>query len=64
MGDKEVYLSRLPICVYCKKEGKRITAEYDGATNSGPWAFMCQLHFGIHGVGLGTGVGQKLILVR
>jgi hypothetical protein len=35
-------------------------AEYDGRTNMGSWANMCQPHFDEHGVGLGPGRGQKL----
>ncbi len=32
---------------------------YDGATKQGPWAWMCEEAFKKHGVGLGTGKGQK-----
>lgn len=31
----------------------------DGRTKQGPWANMCALCFIEHGVGLGTGFGQK-----
>jgi hypothetical protein len=37
-------------------------AKYDGKTKQGPWAFMCNQHFKIHGVGLGEGKGQQLML--
>lgn len=40
-----------------------VRAEYDGRTKSGPWAHMCGECFAKHGVGLGTGVGQKLVYV-
>lgn len=35
-------------------------AKYDGRTEAGPWANMCQEHFDEHGVGLGLGRGQML----
>lgn len=31
----------------------------DGKTKQGPWGYMCQVCFPIHGVGLGTGKGQQ-----
>lgn len=34
---------------------------YDGQTKRGPWAYMCEACFIIHGVGLGTGLGQKFV---
>lgn len=37
-------------------------AKYDGKTTSGPWANMCDYCFRSHGVGLGTGRGQRLVL--
>jgi hypothetical protein len=37
-------------------------AEYDGKTTEGPWAYMCGAHYSKYGMGLGTGVGQRLIL--
>jgi len=45
-------------CDICGK-----TAEYDGKTRMGPWAYMCERHFRKLGVGLGTGKGQKLEVV-
>ena len=39
-----------------------VKAAYDGKTKMGPWANMCEDCFKIHGVGLGTGKGQRLIL--
>ena len=47
----------LPTCDFCEK-----VAAYDGATMMGPWANMCEECFELHGIGLGTGKGQKLIL--
>ena len=31
----------------------------DGKTNLGPWALMCSDHYLNHGLGLGTGLGQR-----
>ena len=44
-----------PKCDFCGKP-----AEYDGKTTSGPWGYMCGGCFQKHGVGLGTGRGQRL----
>ena len=44
------------VCDFCGQK-----AYYDGRTKAGPWAFMCESDFKKHGVGLGTGHGQKLI---
>jgi hypothetical protein len=39
-----------------------VPAKYDGKTKRGPWANMCEECFQVHGVGLGLGRGQELIL--
>jgi len=59
---KTVIVTELPNCSFCEMEGKTKPAEYDGRTVIGQWAFMCQQHFDLNGVGLGTGKGQKLVL--
>lgn len=62
LGDKtgrnstEVKMSSKKKCDFCGA-----LAKYDGKTITGPWANMCDDCFGEHGVGLGTGKGQKLI---
>jgi hypothetical protein len=38
-----------------------LRAEYDAKTKQGPWAYMCTECFKIWGIGLGLGMGQKLI---
>lgn len=43
-------------CQFCKRTPDIIV---DGATKSGPWAYMCEADHQKHGVGLGTGKGQK-----
>jgi|SRR5215467_391330 len=51
----EVTGTEFPRCDFCSAQ-----AEYDGKTVMGPWAYMCQTHFEILGVGLGLGKGQRL----
>lgn len=58
MFDK-VVVSSLPTCTFCDKQ-----ANYDAKTNLGPWANMCNYHFKIYGIGLGTGKGQRLELKK
>jgi len=52
-----VRVAELPECDICKKQ----KANYDGKTLMGPWAYMCQECFDSQGVGLGTGLGQRLV---
>jgi len=56
----EVEVLELPDCDIpaCGKK-----AGYDAKTKMGPWANLCEEHFQEHGVGLGLGKGQKLILL-
>ena len=53
----EVTVSQLPKCDFCDKQ-----ATYDGKTTFGPWANMCEAHNWLHGIGLGVGRGQRLVL--
>lgn len=55
---------KLPLCDFCTMTGDpdRQTAKYDGKTKMGPWAYMCEPHFQRYGSGLGTGVGQMLVV--
>ncbi len=53
----EVAVEVLPRCDFCDSQ-----AAYDGKTQMGPWANMCEAHFQAHGIGLGLGKGQKLVL--
>jgi hypothetical protein len=53
----ETKVAKIPKCNICGED-----AEYDGKTTMGPWAFMCQADFEFFGVGLGTGLGQRLVL--
>jgi hypothetical protein len=61
----ETYVNELPKCDFCRTSElhNSITpAEYDAKTVMGPWANMCDKHFKLYGVGLGLGVGQRLIV--
>lgn len=55
-------VGRIPECDIHKYEHGEsgVPAAYDGKTKYGPWANMCEDHFKSHGVGLGTGQGQRL----
>lgn len=54
----EVRVVELPKCDFCDNK-----AAYDGKTTIGPWGYMCEEDFKWHGVGLGTGRGQRLVLI-
>lgn len=58
------YVTQLPDCDIHKSllDKPGVPAAYDGKTVQGPWANMCEECFGTHGVGLGTGRGQRLIV--
>lgn len=58
----EVRVSELPECDFCRTFGQTRLAAVDGKTNRGPWANMCDKHFKLYGLGLGTGLGQRLTL--
>lgn len=53
-------VSAIPNCDICASS----VAKYDGMTSGGPWAYMCQQCFDNHGVGLGLGKGQELVLCK
>lgn len=64
-----VTVDKLPYCDLClawKPIGSRdVLAHYDARMkNSGTWAFMCEEHFLSHGVGLGLGRGQRLVVAE
>ena len=58
----EAVVYKLPKCNFCDSD-----AEYDARTieNYAIWANFCGTHFETHSTGeLGSGLGQKLILVN
>ena len=58
MGHSKITVEHLPPCDFCGR-----VARFDGRTkHRGCWAYMCEGCFAIHGVGLGLGYGQELIL--
>ncbi len=57
-------VSRLPTCDFCAQAGYLVSARFDGKTEFGPWANMCTAHFEAHGIGLGLGRGQELVLLE
>jgi len=59
-----VAVTEIPNCDFCKLRDKLVPAQVDGRTVLGPWANMCMDHFIRYGVGLGTGYGQLLILLK
>jgi len=57
-----VVVPELPLCDFCKMNGKDVEALYDFATYMGPWGNGCERHWQELRVGLlGMGVGQRLI---
>ncbi len=66
---EQVEVMKLPPCDFCNQSNKRldstlpnqVDARYDGKTIYGSWANMCPEHFDLYGLGLGTGVGQRLV---
>lgn len=60
----QVIVSTIPTCDLCKQRGATESAVIDGKTVYGPWANMCQSDFDMFGIGLGTGLGQRLVLAE
>jgi hypothetical protein len=54
-----VEMAQRPKCQFCPNP-----AQYDGRTGMGPWAYMCDLHFQMHGLGTGLGVGQRIVVKK
>jgi hypothetical protein len=58
-----VEISSPHYCWFCGEDGKpNVVALYDAKTVMGQWADMCEKHNGHYGMGLGLGIGQRLIL--
>jgi hypothetical protein len=59
----EVRVPTIPECDICRHgQGRATPAIVDGKTTLGPWANMCEEHFDTFGLGLGLGIGQRLVL--
>lgn len=65
MPSEYTQILMIPHCDLCRlvDSGDR-DAAYDGKTQAGPWAYMCEEHFKVHGTGLGIGRGQRLVLKK
>lgn len=60
-----VQMDHIPMCDLHKMDTRSpqlIEAVYDAKMLEGPWAYLCQSCYDLHGVGLGLGKGQRLIL--
>lgn len=58
----KTYVNEIPACDLCAQDGRKEPAAFDAKTSMGPWAHLCEEHFSLAGLGLGTGVGQRLVL--
>jgi len=58
---KEAIVSSLPYCDICKQNGDEVAASYDAKTKFGIWGYLCEDHYAEYGIGLGAGLGQRLI---
>lgn len=59
----EVEMQEDKYCDVCRNWGMpKVIAKYDAkTTHHGQWAFLCERHFSEFGIGLGLGIGQRLI---
>lgn len=53
-------VAALPKCDICRDS----EALFDGKTTFGPWAYMCDKCWGLHGIRLGLGYGQRLEVTK
>jgi hypothetical protein len=60
----EVIMAKIPNCDL-PHVGPKPPAAVDAKMRTGPWAYMCEPCFRMHGLGrLGTGYGQRLVLAE
>lgn len=57
----EIEVECFPDCDLCRAEKIGRTSRYDALTLTGQWAFLCEEHFNAVGIGLGEGLGQRLV---
>lgn len=57
MNSKKWVGERPKNCDFCQKPLQKFFI--DGKTSLGPWGILCLSCHSIHGIGLGTGKGQK-----
>jgi hypothetical protein len=67
-GSTRVVVAALPTCdvhEFHEPDAPSVPARYDGRMkDSTTWANMCETHMISHGVGVGTGYGQRLVTVE
>lgn len=56
-------MTHRPDCDLCARDGVKTSATYDAKTFLGPWAYLCDTHYQSHGIGLGEGVGQRILVI-
>jgi hypothetical protein len=63
MAEKKVFWQGTPPaqCDIGQEDLNKIGVFYDAMIHSGQWGNLCPKCFGNHGVGLGTGRGQKYV---
>lgn len=63
MALTEIKVTEYPDCDYHRYVLKSdlVEARYDARTKDGTWGFLCEECFDEHGIGLGTGLGQRLV---
>jgi hypothetical protein len=59
MAIKKWHGSTPVACNICQGSFEAEGVFYDAKTARGPWGLLCEVCFHVHGVGLGTGRGQK-----
>lgn len=65
MGKTTVKVKEIPKCDICKAEGKDpLPAIADARLPQGSWANVCHSHFIDNNCQLGTGKGQKYVLIK
>ena len=62
MSHKETEIPAAVLCDFEPCKVDKVQAHYDGATAMGPWAYICESHYRQYGIGLGLGLGQRLII--
>jgi hypothetical protein len=68
MSGETATVAKLPDCQVCSHPSRGAKrphkAVYDAKSVQGPWAYMCEDAFREIGLGLGTGLGQRLVLIE
>lgn len=57
-----VLVEQVPNCDICIRKNDVKNAIYDAKTVFGMWGYLCEECYGKYGLGLGIGLGQRLVL--